>query len=210
MKEILIIKDPKVAKLFACKVRREILHNLKSRELTAADLARILDRSNSSIAHHLRLLKDAGLVEETRREVTRNLIQTFYVTTARNFVVSYSLTDSFSAEAREFMDWSREILKKGLNGLKAFGYDIPEDEIPPILDRLELWVNLKRKAYEESVEQQIAPTGLETPAFGMMMDLLSSLRLAGNPQFKNLTRELENILTRYGLQKREMDKIGES
>ncbi len=206
----MVTKDVKVARLFACKVRREILHNLKSGELTAADLARILDKSNSSIAHHLRLLEEAGLVEETRREVTGNLIQTFYVTTARNFVISYSLSDSYSPEAREIIDWSREILKKGLKGLTAFGYEIPEDEIPWILDRLELWVNLKRKAYEETAQEQIAPAGLETPAFRTIMDLLAGLRLAGNPEFKNITQELENILKRYRLPEREIEKVGEN
>jgi len=74
----LAIRDPKTAKLFACEVRREILHNLRHKELTTADLARSLDKSNPSIVHHLGLLKKVGLVEETRTEVKRNLIQTYY------------------------------------------------------------------------------------------------------------------------------------
>lgn len=197
VKDILIIKDPRVAKLFADRTRREILHNLKFRELTAADLSRALDKSPSSIAHHLSLLKDVGLVEETRTEIKRNLVQTYYRSTAGNFNISYNLSDSYSPEAKEVADWSKEILKKGLMGLKAFGYQIPEEEVPSLLERLDLWIRLKRKAYEEVAEQQITPTGLETPSFKIVMDLLSDVRLAENPEFGRLTQDLADALALY-------------
>lgn len=202
VRENLVIKDPKVAKLFACDIRRDILHNLKRRELTAADLARALDKSNSSIAHHLSLLKDAGLVEETRTEVKRNLVQTYYRATARNFIISYSLSDSYSPEAKEVINWSREILKKSLKGLKAFGYQIPEEEIPSLLERLELWIKLKKRVYEEAIEQQNAPTGLEKPALRIIMDLLSDIRLVESLEFKRLTQDLADTLTHYSTAKK--------
>ncbi|MEM2127604.1 MAG: metalloregulator ArsR/SmtB family transcription factor, partial [Candidatus Bathyarchaeia archaeon] len=66
MREVLIIKDPEIAKLFADETRRQILHRLRHRELSASDLAEALGKSHSSILHHLKLLQDAGLVEETR------------------------------------------------------------------------------------------------------------------------------------------------
>ncbi len=197
VKDILIIKDPRVAKLFADRTRREILHNLKGRELTAADLSRALDKCHSSIAHHLSLLKDSGLVEETRTEVKGNLIQTYYRSTAKNFIISYNLSDSYSPEAKDVKDWSREILKKGLMGLKAFGYRIPEEEVPSLLEHLDSWIRLKRMIYEEVAERQIVPTGLETPAFRIVMDLLSDVRLAGNPEFRRLIQDLADVLTRY-------------
>lgn len=193
----MIIRDPKVAKLFACEARREILHNLRRKELTAADLARALDKSNSSIIHHLGLLKDAGLVEQTRTEVKRNLIQTYYRATARNFIISYNFSDSYSSEAKDIKNWSREILRKSLGGLEAFGYKIPEDDVPSLVQRLDLWKRLKKTAYEEAAEQQIAPTGLEAPAFNIIMDLLSDLRLAERSEFKELAGELADNLARY-------------
>lgn len=194
VRDILVIKDPRVAKLFADRTRREILHNLKGGELKAADLSRALNKSHSSIAHHLSLLKDAGLVEEARTEVKRNLVQTYYRSTAKNFIISYNLSDSYSPEAKDVMDWSREILKKSLTGLKAFGYRISEEEIPSLLERLDSWTRLKKMAWEEVAEQQIAPTGLEAPAFRIIMDLLTDVRLAGNPEFRRLTQDLAEAL----------------
>ena len=197
MRDILIIKDPKIAKLFADETRREILYNLKRRELTAADLSRTLDKCHSSIAHHLSLLKDAGLVEETRTEVKRNLVQTYYRSTAKKFIISYNLSESLSPEAKGTAHWSREILKKSLKGLKAFGYNVPEEESPPLLARLDSWMRLKKMAYEKVAEQQIAPTGLETPAFRVIMSLLSHIRLLRDSKFRKLTEDLAEGLTRY-------------
>lgn len=197
LRDVLIIKDPKVAKLFADETRREILHNLKRRELTAADLSRVLDKCHSSISHHLSLLKDAGLVEETRTEAKRNLVQTYYRSTAKNFIISYNLSESLSSEGKDAAHWSKEILKKSLRGLKAFGYSIPEEESRLFLSRLDSWMGLKKMAYEKVAEQQIAPTGLETPAFRVIMSLLSHIRLLRDSNFRKLTEDLAEALTQY-------------
>ena len=55
LKEIEIIKDPEVAKLFADETRRQILHILRRHEKSATDLAKSLGKSHSSIFHHLKL-----------------------------------------------------------------------------------------------------------------------------------------------------------
>lgn len=47
--------------------RREILELLKSRDLTAGEIAEHFNISKPSISHHLDILKQAGLVENVRR-----------------------------------------------------------------------------------------------------------------------------------------------
>jgi len=59
-------KDPEVAKLLADDTRRRILHFLRHHERSATDLAKYLNKSHSNIIHHLNLLVEAGLVQETR------------------------------------------------------------------------------------------------------------------------------------------------
>ena len=46
--------------------RREILELLKKRDMTAGEIADHFHISKPSISHHLDLLKQAGLVENTR------------------------------------------------------------------------------------------------------------------------------------------------
>ena len=77
MKTFMIIKDPKVAKLFADETRREILHNLRRREMTACQLARMLNKNVSSISYHLSALEKAGLIEQTRTVVKGNLVERY-------------------------------------------------------------------------------------------------------------------------------------
>jgi len=78
----MIIKDPKVARLFADQCRRDILHNLRKREM------RLLEKNVSSISHHLNVLEKAGLVKQTRTLVKGNLVEKFYRAAAKNFIIS--------------------------------------------------------------------------------------------------------------------------
>lgn len=52
--------------------RRHILRLVKDRELTAGDIASHFDVTRSAVSQHLRVLKDAGLLDE-RREGTRRI-----------------------------------------------------------------------------------------------------------------------------------------
>ena len=47
--------------------RREILELLKDRDLNAGEIADHFDISKPSISHHLDLLKQAGLIEATKK-----------------------------------------------------------------------------------------------------------------------------------------------
>ena len=49
-------------------VRREILTLLKKRTLSAGDIASHFDLTGATISHHLNILKQAGLIFETREK----------------------------------------------------------------------------------------------------------------------------------------------
>jgi len=121
----MIIKDPEVAKLFADDTRRHILHMLRHQEQSTTDLAKALEKTHSSIIHHLNLLKEAGLVEETRTEKVRNLVQTFYRSTYRRFLISYSLGETLDQEGQE-IPWQESTVQYIMDGLEAFGISVPE------------------------------------------------------------------------------------
>ncbi len=197
MRDIAVIKDPEVAKLFADEARRAILHNLKLQEMTAMQLSKALGKPPSSIAHHVNCLKKAGLVEATRTEHKRNLVETYYRTTARNFVISYSLGEQASVDAKEVTQWELESVEKGLKGLKAFGYDLPAEELPRLTDTAYSLVKTRRKVYEEIAEEQMMPTGLEDRAFKVTMDLLYHTKLLAHPEYKRLVEDLAGELKKF-------------
>ena len=91
--DVRIITDPKVAKLFADETRRRILRVLSHHELSATDLAKRLEKNHSSIVHHLNMLLDASLIEITRSEQVRNMIQPYYRSISREFHVSYRINE---------------------------------------------------------------------------------------------------------------------
>lgn len=204
LRDILIIKDPEVAKLFADETRRQILHRLRHHELSTADLAKALGKSHSSIIHHLNLLKKAGLVEEMRVEKKRNLVQTYYRSTARKFIISYSLSDSLIRDADEILNWRREMLHKTLEGLEAFGVEVPNSERERVLELLGACYVREQKAFEEAIEQQMTPTKLERPVRAVIIRLLTQIRLMQDEEHTRIINELGKLLRHRP--KREMEE----
>jgi len=193
-RDILIIKDPEVAKLFADETRRRMLHSLRHHELSTSDLAKALGKSHSSIIHHLNLMKEAGLVEETRVEKKRNLVQAYYRSTARKFIISYSLSDSLSKDADEVLNWRREMLHKTLEGLGAFGIDVPHRSRERVLKLLEACYIREQKAFEEAIEQQVGPLNLERPVRAAIVRLLTHIRLSRDEEHARMIDELGRLL----------------
>jgi len=201
--EIVIIKDPEVAKLFADGTRRQILHSLRHHEMSTTDLAKALDKSHSSIIHHLNLLKEAGLVEESRVEKKRNLVQAYYQSTARRFIISYSLSDSLSRDAGEFLDWRKEMMNKTLEGLESFDVEVPDDEREQILELLEACYVSEQKAFEEAIEQQVRPIKLEKPVRAAIIRLLTQLKLSKDEEHSKSIDEIGKLLRRRSTEKTE-------
>lgn len=191
-RDIIIIKDPEVAKLFADETRRQMLHNLRHNELSTTDLAKILGKPHSSIVHHLKLLQNAGLVEESRIEKKRNLIQSYYRSTAKRFIISYSLSDSL--EAPEVSTWQKEFYNKVLEALDSFDITFKPEDRERIL-KLLAECNLKeQKAFEETIEQQREPIKFEKPVQIGVVKLLTHLKIIRDSEYIKLLRELEELL----------------
>jgi len=188
-----LIKDPDVAKLLADETRRHILHILRHHERSATDLAKALKKNHSSIVHHLNLLKEAGLIEETRTEQVRNMVQPYYRSVARRFHVSYSLSESL-AENDDYTAWQDEIHQRIVEGLGSFGYDYPEEKEARIKELVAVISGLRRKAFEETVENQGNPKELGRHVYRSLVRLMTNLRLSQDPDYASALDELNAIL----------------
>ena len=190
---IRVIKDPEVAKLFADETRRHILHILRHHERSATDLAKALKKNHSSIVHHLHLLKDAGLIEETRTEHVRNMVQPYYRSVAKRFMISYSLSEAL-AENDDYTTWQDEFQQRLIDGLDSFGLEFPEVEREKVEELIMVIGGLRRRAFEETVERQGNPKELGRHVYRSLVRLVTSLKLAQDPDYVVALDELNSIL----------------
>jgi DNA-binding transcriptional ArsR family regulator len=190
---IRVIKDPEVAKLFADETRRHILQILRHHERSATDLAKALKKNHSSIVHHLHLLKEAGLIEETRTEQVRNMVQPYYRSVARRFMISYSLSEAL-AENDSYTAWQEEGIKRAVDGLGSFGLEFPEEKRAKVEELVAVINGLDRRAFEETVENQGNPKELGRHVYRSLVRLVTDLKLAQDPDYASALDELNTIL----------------
>ena len=188
-KDIMIIRDPEVAKLFADETRRRILHMLRKEDMPVSDLAKALDRNPSSIIHHINLLMEAGLVEEVRTEKVRNMVQCFYGSKADKFIISYSLSDALSRD-EDYSTWREDVYQRMVDGLKDFGIQIPEDKIPIVKELVSTCYEKERKAFEESVERQSNPANLQSHVQRALVRLLTQIELSKDSEYVRAVKQL--------------------
>ena len=192
-RDIQIIKDPEVAKLLADDTRRRMLHMLRHKEMSPADLTKALDKNFSSVQHHLNQLIAAGLVEQTREEKVRNMIQPYYHATANRYIISDPLSESLSRDD-EYAQYQEAILQKMIPGLKAFDIDIPEQKRARVLTLIRKCVEAERRAFEEAVERQIDPATLEKQVQRPLLQLFSHLNLSRDLEHTSAIKELAQLL----------------
>jgi DNA-binding transcriptional ArsR family regulator len=108
---------PSQVKALSHPLRTTILHLLHERAATVSELARALERPKSTVAHHVKVLYDAGLVRVVRTRRVRAIDERFYGRTARLFYVSVERADGedmprdfndFEVAARESGDAFRD------------------------------------------------------------------------------------------------------
>ncbi len=190
MKAFMIIKDPKVAKLFADKTRREILHNLRQREMTACQLARALNKNVSSISYHLSTLEKAGLIEQTRTVVKGNLVEKYYRATAQRFIISYTLSEGLVPGSEDISKWNKEICKIAAENLKLFGFKISEEKRARIQRLIEKYASLRSMALEHAISRQNYSAQIIAPAMNLLFSLLRDISLFQNPEYLKLMEEV--------------------
>jgi DNA-binding transcriptional ArsR family regulator len=190
---IRVIKDPEVAKLFADETRRHILHILRHHEKSATDLTKDLKKNHSSIVHHLNHLKEAGLIEETRIEKVRNMVQPYYRSVAHRFIVSYSLNEAL-AENDNYSAWQGDIQKRIVDSLDSFGFKFPEDKREKVEELIAVIGVLRKRAFEETVEKQDNPKEVGRYVYHSLIRLISSLKLAQDPDYAAALDELNDLL----------------
>ena len=99
------LTQPSQVKAIGHPLRTTILGLLHERAATVSELATAVERPKSTVAHHVKVLADAGLVQVVRTRRVRAIEERFYGRTARMFYVSVERSDDGEDMPRDFNDF---------------------------------------------------------------------------------------------------------
>jgi DNA-binding transcriptional ArsR family regulator len=99
---------PAQVKAIGHPLRTTILGLLHERAATVSELAVALERPKSTVAHHVRVLAEAGLVQVVRTRRVRAIEERFYGRTARMFYVAVERSPRFPHDFNDFEVAARE------------------------------------------------------------------------------------------------------
>jgi DNA-binding transcriptional ArsR family regulator len=187
-----IIKDPEVAKLLADPTRREILHRLRHQEMSATDLAKALNKNHSSIIHHLNTMLGAGLIEVSREDKVRNMVQPYYRSVSHSYHVAYSLTEALSQDP-DFSAWQEEYMDKLMQGLEDY-FDVPEGRRAEARGLLRTCYLREKKAYEDRLTQRSGKAEISPFAARNVAHILNHIQLLKDPEYMDAVSKLSKLL----------------
>src|SRR5215831_4289321 len=99
------LTEPSQVKAIGHPLRTTILGLLHERAATVSELAVAVERPKSTVAHHVNVLAEAGLVQVVRTRRVRAIEERFYGRTARMFYVSVERGSDGDSLPRDFNDF---------------------------------------------------------------------------------------------------------
>jgi DNA-binding transcriptional ArsR family regulator len=99
------LTKPSQVKAIGHPLRTTILSLLHERAATVTELATALDRPKSTVAHHVKVLAEAGLVQVVRTRRVRAIDERFYGRTARMFYVGVERSPEGADMPLDFNDF---------------------------------------------------------------------------------------------------------
>jgi DNA-binding transcriptional ArsR family regulator len=99
------LTEPSQVKAIGHPLRTTILGLLHERAATVSELAVALERPKSTVAHHIKVLVEAGLVHVVRTRRVRAIEERYYGRTARIFYVNVERSADGEDPPRDFNDF---------------------------------------------------------------------------------------------------------
>jgi DNA-binding transcriptional ArsR family regulator len=99
------LTEPAQVRAISHPLRNVILGLLHERAATVTELAAAVERPKSTIAHHVKVLVDGGLIHVVRTRRVRAIEERFYGRTARMFFVGVDRAASGEEMPRDFNDF---------------------------------------------------------------------------------------------------------
>src|SRR3954452_21958581 len=142
LEERIALTRPDQVKALSHPLRTTILGLLHERAATVTELAVALERPKSTVAHHVKVLTEAGLLQVVRTRRVRAIDERFYGRTARLFYVGVERAPDGGELPRDFNDFevaARESVAAFEDG-KLWGFirhaRIPEAQASAFWERM--------------------------------------------------------------------------
>lgn len=103
--ERIALTQPAQVRALSHPLRNTVLGLLHERAATVSELAAALGRPKSTVAHHVKVLKEAGLLQVVRTRRVRAIEERFYGRTARMFFIRLEPTAEHDPTQRDFNDF---------------------------------------------------------------------------------------------------------
>jgi len=187
----MVVRDKEVLKSLISPIRSKILQLLINEELAVQQLANKLETSAGSAYYHVKGLQDAGLVEETRTEMEKNIMMRFYRAVARQFKVDFSIITDEADE--EVTKWVKSRVECIITGLQAYNIVIPKENFPDAVKYLTEFVNLENKIKEEIPPKN--PELLNNIAPSIREDISSLMLMYHQTQDNDLINAREKLIS---------------
>lgn len=133
---MLVLETPEQIKAIADANRVEIIQLLTERPATTTELAEAMGRPKGSVAHHVKVLEDAGLVTVVSTRKVRAITEKFYGRTAATFVLPHSDQGSHLSFLREAVEEARDPAEGESAFFTLRHARIPEDRLEDFAERL--------------------------------------------------------------------------
>ncbi len=116
LQTVKVISDPEAFQQLADETRRKMIYLLRVKDMTVSQIAEQLGLTTQAIYHHIRKLKDVGMIEIAREERVGHFIETYYRATAEVFHITHG-------ESGTQKDYEMGI-KAALEGLRKLGMEV--------------------------------------------------------------------------------------
>lgn len=154
-KVVRVIYKPKIIKVLADPVRREILRQLRHEPQTQTQLAGKLNLTKPSMKHHIQLLHKARLIRVVRTKVeSHGIIQKFYEPTSNLFIEDFEKTPPHLQ--KYFLQLHLERLRGMLSVLQLIGkrhgepIKITSDQLKDLAEEVARQMSTVGKRYEKT------------------------------------------------------------
>ena len=149
-----VTTDPEKAQALENDVRAKILDMLANQEMTIEEMHEELERrgeqkAETTVRHHVNVLKDAGMVEISRLEEAGGGTRKYYRSNTRVF--SYTLPDSSDETLTEIQDKTTQELSDLLQTL----YKQHGDAIESVADEMKPCEYCEAQHFEEFITREL-------------------------------------------------------
>jgi len=154
-KVVRVIYEPKIIKVLADPVRREILRQLRHEPQTQTQLAYKLSLTKPTMKHHLQLLRKTRLIRVVRTKAeSHGILQKYYEPTSNLFIEDFDKTPPYLQ--KYFLQFHIERLRGMLSVLQLIGkqrgepFQVSSDELKELAEDIARQMARVGKRYENT------------------------------------------------------------